>query len=135
MKKIADAASLALVQAIRQEFEVVTEAAPDVIRIRTAIVDLKQSSPTWSAVSSVMPVGLAVSIVKKGATDSWTGSGLTKAELMLLDSMSSEVLAAGKDERAARFSERFTEWGSVEETFKFWGERLTKNMVGMIRRQ
>jgi len=134
MKEIADKASLALVTAIQKEFPVVSEPGPDVIRIRSAIVDMKQSRPVLSGVTSVVPVGLAISIVKRGATDSWTGSGATTVEMMALDSMSNEVLAAGQDQRAAGFTERFTSWGSVEDAFKFWGERLTKNMVMMLKK-
>ena len=134
LKKMADAASLGLVQALKKEFPVVSEPGPDVIRIRTAIVDLKPSRPGVSAVSTVMPVGLAVSLVKKGTSDAWTGSGATTAQMMVLDSTSNEVLAAGEDQRAARFDERFTKWGSVEEVFKFWGERLTKNLVGLLKK-
>ena len=134
LKKMADAASLGLVEALKKEFPVVSEPGPDVIRIRTAIVDLKPSRPGVSAVSTVMPVGLAVSLVKKGTSDAWTGSGATTAQMMVLDSTSNEVLAAGEDQRAARFDERFTKWGSVEEVFKFWGERLTKNLVGLLKK-
>ncbi len=134
MKKIADKASLALVTAIQKEFPVVSEPASDVIRIRSAIVDMKQSRPVLSGVTSVVPVGLAISIVNKGATDSWTGSGATTVEMMALDSMSNEVLAAAQDQRAAGFTERFTAWGSVEDAFKFWGERLAKNMVMILKK-
>jgi hypothetical protein len=135
MKKIADAASLALVDAIKEKFPVVAEPGPDVVRIRTAITDLKQSRPVLSGVTSVIPVGLAISLVKKGATSSWTGSGATTAELMALDSMTNEVLAAGEDTRAAGFTERFTKWGSVEDAFKFWGARLTKRMVALMKKK
>ena len=134
MKKLADAASLALAKALEKEFPVVADPGPDVIRIRTAIVDLKQSRPGLSAVSSVMPVGLAISLVKKGTTGSYTGSGATTAQMMILDSMNSEVLAAGEDQKTAEFTERFTAWGSVEDSFKFWGERLTKNMVRLLKK-
>ncbi len=53
--------------------------------------------------------------------------------MMVLDSMRQDVLAAGEDQRAVRFEERFTKWGAVEEAFKFWGERLTKNMAGILK--
>jgi hypothetical protein len=135
MKKLADGASQALVNAIKKEFPVVSEPGPDVIRIRTAIIDLKQSHPVLSGVTSVVPVGMAISIVKKGATDSWTGSGATTAEMMVLDSMTHEVLAAGEDDATADFTERFTKWGSVEDAFEFWGERLTKRLVNFTQKR
>jgi hypothetical protein len=51
MKKIGDGASLALVNAIKKDFPIVSEPGPDVIRIRAAIVDLKPSKPGLSAVT------------------------------------------------------------------------------------
>jgi len=123
MKKLGDAASLALVNSINEKYPVVTEPGPDVARIKVAIVGLKQSRPVLSGVSSVIPVGLGISVVKKGGSGGWTGSGATTAEMMLLDSMRNEVIAAVHDEYAAGFTERFTKWGSTEEAFKFWAKR------------
>ena len=77
-----------------------------------------------SGVTSVVPIGLGISIVKKGVTDSWTGSGATSAELMAMDSMTNDVIAVAQDEKSAGFTERFSKWGSAEDAFKFWGERL-----------
>jgi hypothetical protein len=135
MKKLADGTSQALVNALKKELPVVSEPGPDVLRVRTAIIDLKQSHPVLSGVTSVVPVGLGISIVKKGATDSWTGSGATAAEMMILDSMTNEVLGAGEDQMAAGFTERFTKWGSVEEAFEFWGERLAKRLVNFTKKR
>jgi hypothetical protein len=135
LKKIADEASLALATALQKEFPVVSQAGPDVLRVRTAITDLKQSYPGLSGVTSVVPVGLAISLVKKGATDAWTGSGATTAELMALDSMTNEVLAAGLDEKSAGFTERFSKWGSLKDAFDFWGERLAKRLVELTKKK
>jgi hypothetical protein len=122
LKELADSASKAFVEAIKEKWPVVSEPGPDVIRLRTAITDLKQSRPVISAVTSVVPVGLAINIVKRGATGSWTGSGMTKGEAMVLDSMTNEVIAAAYDDYSAKFTERFSKWGSVEDAFKHWGE-------------
>lgn len=43
---------------------------------------------------------------------------------MALDTQTNEVIAAAKDERSAGFTERFTKWGSAEDAFKFWAERI-----------
>lgn len=134
MKKIADAASLALVTALKDKFPIVSEPGPDVLRVRVAITDLKQSNPVLSGVTSVVPVGLAVSLVKKGTTDAWTGAGATTAELMALDSVTNEVLGAGQDQKSAGFAERFTKWGAAEEAFTYWGERFTQRLVYLTRK-
>lgn len=126
MKKLGDAASLAMVNAIKEKYPVVSEPAPDVMRVRTAIVGLKQSNPIISGITTVIPVGLGISVISKGTSGSWTGSGLTQAEILVIDSMTNEVLAAGTDEYTAGFTERYTKWGSVEDAFKFWAERGVK---------
>ncbi len=126
MKKLGDAASQALVNAIKEKFPVVAEPGPDVARLKFAIVGLKQSRPVLSGVTSVVPIGLGISLIKKGATDSWTGSGATQAELMALDSTTNEVIVVAHDEYTAGFTERFSKWGSVEDAFKFWGKKVVE---------
>ena len=128
MKKLGDAASMALVNAIKANYPVVAEPGRDVARIRVAIVGLKQSRPVLSGMTSVIPAGIGISIIKKGATGAWSGSGATQAEFMVLDSTTSEVIAAAYDEYTAGYTERFTKWGSVEDAFKYWGERGVKSL-------
>ena len=128
MKELADGFNKEIVAALKDKYPIVTEPGPDVMRLRFAITDIKQSRPGISAVSSVLPVGLAVSTVKKGAAGSWTGSGATSAELMVLDSTTNDVIALAVDDRTAGFTERFSKWGSAQEAFKFWAGRI----VGFI---
>ncbi|MBN1142584.1 MAG: DUF3313 domain-containing protein [Deltaproteobacteria bacterium] len=123
LKELADSFNRQIVTALQGKYPVVAEPGADVVRLRYAITDLKQSRPVVSGVSSVVPVGLGISILKKGATGSWSGSGATGAEMMALDSLTNEVIAVAKDEKTAGFTGRFTKWGSSEEAFKFWGER------------
>ena len=129
MKQLADAASLAVVNAIQEKYSVVSEPGPDVARVRFAIVDLKQSRPGVSAVTSVVPAGIGISLLKKGATGKWAGSGMTKGEVMVLDSTTNEVLAAGYADYTAKFTERFSKWGSVEEAFKHWGGMIADQLT------
>ncbi len=124
LKELADAFNLQLVNTIQASFPIVAEPGPDVVRLRFAITDLKQSNPVVSGVTSVVPVGLGISLIKKGATDSWSGSGATGAEVMVLDSMTNQVIAVAKDEKTAGFTERFSKWGSAEEAFAFWAGRV-----------
>jgi hypothetical protein len=124
MKELADACDLQVVNALKGTYPIVAEPGPDVVRIRFAITHLEQSRPVLSAITTVVPIGLGISILKKGATGAWTGSGATGAELMAIDSMSGDVIAVAQDKKTAGFTERFSKWGSAEDAFKFWGERL-----------
>jgi len=124
MKELADGCNLEVVNVLKGTYPIVAEPGPDVLRLRFAITDLKQSRPVLSAVSSVVPIGLGISLIKKGATGSWAGSGATSVELMAMDSMTNDVIAVAQDDKSAGFTERFTKWGSTEEAFKFWAERI-----------
>lgn len=128
MKKLGDASTLAIIDALKDKYPIVAEPGPDVLRFRFAIVDLKQSNPAKSAVTSVLPVGLGISLIKKGATDSWSGSGSTTCQFMVLDSTTNEVIVVAEDDYKAGFTERFSKWGSAEEAFKYWGKRIRKIM-------
>jgi hypothetical protein len=133
LKELGDGASLALINSIKEHFTVVSKPGPDVIRVRTAIVGLKPSKPGLSAITTIVPVGLGISLFKKGATDAWTGSGATEAEMMVLDSMTNEVIACGHDKEAAEFEERFGKWDSVNEAFIFWGELFSKRLKNLSK--
>ena len=124
MKELTDAFNLELIYALNDKYPMVSEPGPDVIRIRIAITDVKLSKPVLSGVTTIVPVGLAYSLVKKGTTGAWTGSGEIGVELLAIDTMTNEVIAAAQDERIAGFTERFSKLGSAKDAFKFWAGRI-----------
>ncbi len=126
LSQLAGEFDLAIVDALKGSYPIVTEAGPDVLRIRIAITNLKQSKPARGVLSVINPVGMGLNLIKKGTTGTWTGSGATSAEFLGFDSMTDQVVFAGRDERSAGFTERYTKWGSAEEAFKFWAERIRK---------
>jgi hypothetical protein len=128
MKELSDEFNKAIVEALKDKYPIVTEPGPDVARLRIAITGFKASKPVISGISSIVPAGIAISVVKKGAAGSWTGSGATSAELELLDSLSNNAILAAVDEKTAGFTERFSKWGSAKEAFKFWADRIVKFM-------
>jgi hypothetical protein len=128
MKELCDEFNKAFVAAFKDKWPIVAEPGPDVARLRTAITNVKPSRPGVSAVTSIIPVGLGISLIKKGATGGWSGSGETAAEMMVLDSTTNEIIAMGADQRAAAFEERFSKWGSATDAFKFWSERVVTNI-------
>jgi hypothetical protein len=73
-----------------------------------------------------LSAGLSAIIVKKEATGGWTGSGETCAEMMILDSLTNDAVAMAVDERKAEYELRFTKWGSANDAFKLWSERIVK---------
>jgi hypothetical protein len=126
MKELADSFNTEIVAAFKEKYPIVAEPGPGVARIRFAITNIKPSKPGVSTITSVLPVGLGISLVKKGATGGWSGSGETGTEVIILDTTTNEVIAMAVDQQQAAFSERFSKLGSANEAFKFWSERLVK---------
>jgi hypothetical protein len=124
MKELTDAFNLELANALKDKYPIVSEPGPDVIRVRIAITNVKLSKPVLSGVTSIIPIGLGVSLIKKGATGAWTGSGEIGVELLAIDTMTNEVIAAAQDERTAGFTQRFSTLGSAKDAFKFWAGRV-----------
>ncbi len=94
------------------------------MRVRVAITDLQLPIRTLNAVSSVVPAGIAIGLVKKGLTGKSTGVGEISMEFELLDSQSNGRLAAGVDRRAGGKVDSMTRLGTAEDAFKFWAQRL-----------
>lgn len=124
MKELSDAFHQELVNAVKDKYPIVAEPGPGVVRFKFALTGIRQSRPVLSGVSSIIPIGLAASAVKKGTTGEWTGSGATGMEVLVIDSASNEVLGAGQDEQVAGFTERFSRYGSARDAFTFWAGRL-----------
>ncbi len=126
LSKLAKQFDLAIVDALKGSYPIVTEPGPDVLRIRIAITDLRQSRPGLGVLSTITPIGLGINLIKKGTTGEWSGSGATSAEFLAFDSMTDQVIVAARDERSAGFTERYSKWGSAGEAFKFWADRIKK---------
>jgi hypothetical protein len=124
MKELTDAFNTELVNVLKDSYPIVAEPGPDVARIKIALTNVKKSKPVISVISSVVPAGIGISIIKKGAAGSWSGSGATSAEFMALDSTSNNVVAVAEDEQTAGYFERFSKLGSAKEAFKYWAERI-----------
>ncbi len=105
-------------------YPLVDKPGPDVMRLRIAVTDVVANKPGMGTISTVMPIGLALSTIKKGVTGRHTGVGQASIEAEILDSMTNERIAAAIDTRPGGKIEGFTKWGAVKGAFKFWAKRL-----------
>ena len=124
MKELADAFNRELVTAFKDRCPIVADPGPTCARLRIAITNIHPSRPGVSAVTSIVPVGMGVSLVKKGATGGWSGSGDTGIEVMGLDSMTNEIPSLGvRHERKQPSSSGSRNGVRPTDAFKFWAAR------------
>jgi len=124
LKELSDTFHRAVFEALGNAYPLVTEPGKDVLRIRMAITDIEPSNPALSGITTVLPVGLAISAVKKGASGSHTGVGGASMEVEFLDSTTSERLGAGIDTFNGSKLSGLTKLGATKEAFEFWAKRL-----------
>jgi hypothetical protein len=105
-------------------YPLVDEPGSDVMRFRIAVTDVVASKPGMGTIATVMPIGLALSTIKKGVTGTHTGVGQASIEVEILDSMTNERIAVAIDTRLGGKIEGFTKWGAVKGAFEFWAKRL-----------
>ena len=124
LKELADAFKRRLVDTLKKGYPIVTFPAPDVVRLRFAITDLRQSRPVLSGIAPDGQNGSGEKNRQNRTGLLWSGSGATAGELIVFDSMTQDVIAAAKDKRTIGLKEKFTKWGSAEDAFQFWAERI-----------
>jgi len=124
LKGLADAFKRRLVDTLKKDYPIVASPAPDVSRLRLAITDLRQSQPGIGGITADGLIGFGEKSRRKRDGQLWSGSGLTAGELVVFDSMTQEVILAAKDWRTIGLKEKFTKWGSAEDAFQFWAERI-----------
>jgi hypothetical protein len=126
LKELGEKCTQAVIDGIKNKYPIATAPGPDVAQVRFAIIDLKKSYPVLSGFTSIAPPALAINLIRKGATGTWTGGGSTVGQLMATDSTTNEVIAVAQDKYEAGFFERFTTYGQAEDAFKSWGEKIAK---------
>jgi hypothetical protein len=124
LKELADIFHKAFAETLGKAYPLVDKPDLGVLRIRSAITDLVPSKPGLSGVTTVIPIGLAIDLVKSGAGGGHTGVGQASIEVEFLDSMSNERIAAAVDTKPGDKLEGLTKWGAAKGAFEFWAKRL-----------
>jgi putative nucleotidyltransferase with HDIG domain len=125
LKELADLFHRQLAASLKKRYPMAAAPGPDVARVRFAITDLRESRPVLSGVLA----GDENESSADGGKDrvvinSWTGSGATAAELVVLDATTNEMIAAAADDKTTGLKETFTKWGTAEDAFKYWADRI-----------
>lgn len=115
-----------LKEELSKDYVMVDQAGPGTMRLRTALTEAKSENVARNIISSILPIGLAISALKLAATGTHTAVGEADIEIELVDSETGKRLAAAVDGRAGRkaiVSGNFTRWGDVQDAFDFWAEK------------
>lgn len=123
------------------DYTMVNQPGPGVMRLRMAITEARGAKVVLDTISTLMPIGLALSEVKNLATGSHSAVGSVGVECEGLDAVSNTRLFAAVDERVGRKItgklDKFDKWRTANDAFDYWAERLQmrlKETRGRVRR-
>lgn len=129
LSKLSDAFHKAMVKALKDEYPFVSEPGPGVLRARFAITEVESAIPVVSSITTIMPIGLALSTIKKGVTGEHMNVGGATMEAEFLDAQTNDRVAVVIDDREGKkykVQDGLTKWGYTEDVFNFWAKRLRK---------
>ena len=118
----------ALREQLGQDFALAEASGPGTLRLRVALTDARGSKILLDTLSTVVPVGLAISALQRVALGQTTTSGRATIEAEVLDAQTGERLVALVDGRAGRKVtgrfDKWKKWQDVRDACDFWSGRL-----------
>ena len=118
-------------EAFKKDFEVTLSPGANTLRLKIALTDGESSEPITDALSSVIPVTLALTYLKDFAVGRHTSVGKASIEAEIVDSVTGERFSAGMDTRygGKGFEGKFDSWDDIKAAFEFWFTRLNKRLA------
>lgn len=115
-----------LFRELAKDFFIMKEPEVGTLRIETAITEAGKSDPTMDFISTVLPIGLAVSVVKDFSTGKPASVGAISGELRITDAMTGELVAAAVDSRMGGKSLKgvFNSWSDADNAMEYWAMKL-----------
>lgn len=125
-QKLADDLYTAIHKELSQDYQLVDQVGPGVMRIQVALTDAEASSPVMDTISTVVPLGLAISQTTGLITGKPTFVGETQAEAKVTDGETGALLAAAIDRRVGgkSISGSVDSWDDVHAAFEYWAKQL-----------
>ena len=116
-----------------QDYALVDRPGPGVLRLRIALTDARGTKPVLDTLSTVVPVGLAISALERAALGKTLTTGSVRIEAEALDGETGMRLAALVDERVgAKITGRFDKWSKwqdARDAFDYWAARLRATLA------
>jgi len=111
---------------LRQDYQMTSQAGPDVVRIQAAITEAESSNVVLDTVTSIIPQTRLLSGGKSLVTGVSLFTGSSSIEIKVTDSATGEILFEAVDRRGGTksLSGVFNSWNDVEEAYRFWAEKM-----------
>ena len=116
----------ALSNALSKDYTIVDQAGPDTLVVHGALTEAKKCRPVSNLVSSVVPMGMGLSLVKRVVFGTGLGVGECQVEAEFTDGGTGQIVAEAMDRRAGTKALRTKfdgTFGDVKLCMDYWSTR------------
>lgn len=124
-KQVADRLYSLLQARLAKDYTLVSAPEPGTMRIAAALTSAEHSYPVLDTVSSIIPIGLAVSTLKAGITGRPAFVGEASAEIKITDATTNALLFEAVDSRVGTKNPTglWDKWEDVDNALAYWANR------------
>ena len=132
-QKLANNAFVYLTKELEKYYRIVKDPEPGTLRVQMAIVDADSSKPVRNTLSTIVPVGMALSLVKYTATGKQAGVGEITMQIKITDAGTGELIGAALDRRVGgkELSKLWSSWHNADDALQYWAKRLSFTLCDM----
>ena len=136
LKTAADYLYAQLREQLGKDFQLVDRPGPDTLRVEAALTGAKAANQTMVVVSSVVPIGAALSGTYEYVTGKPTFQGEAAVEAKITDAQSGEVLAEAVDRRMGgrALNSAATQWTDVNNILSYWAQQTRFRLCELQKR-
>ena len=127
MQQLAEAFHKSIIKALSDKYQFVSGPGPGVMRVRLALTNVEPIKLGADFLTAVVPVGVALNLVKVGTKGTSIGVGRTSMEAEIFDTQSKMRLLAAIDTDVGKKYSGYkgdTKWSHAEGTFEAWAKDL-----------
>lgn len=119
-----------LTEELGKDMTVVKNPEPGTIRLTCAIVNVEKTHVVRNVITTVVPVGVAISTAQYAATGKPSGTGSITGEARVTDAVTGKLLGMGIDKQVGgkSFESMTDSWHSADEGMKNWSKMARYNM-------
>src|SRR5713226_9768384 len=119
---------------LEQNFTLVDQPGPGVIKLRVALMDATTAVPGLRTISVIVPQARVLNMAQSLATNSYAFVGSAEAEMIVTDSQTGDVLAEAVDRRSGGMGIKGAasfQWGDAKNAIDYWAERIPARMLSL----
>lgn len=126
LQRVANNFYFILKRELSKDYEMVQEPGPRTIRLQVALTDVESSWAAVDTVTSIIPIGIGISLGHEFITGKPAFVGEVSAEFKATDARTGQVLAAGVDRRVGgnEIEASVDNWDDVNRIIEIWSKMV-----------